>query len=625
MRRLESVIWYPEAISYYESELAIVNRFCRLNLVSTHEFWRFIRSPRIPKCVSPERRRPSDPVPGWPRDPESRVAAPVPSVRSDWIALAREWPSILASNQDLQMDGPIPMAKVGRVLRLGTKLDWSDPESYVPSLRGQRNISSARFGRDGRDDDWYQRVFDELCGEVRCAFRACGKCLNAGYHSLAHQVPWLDRCLIHGDQLSANCPSCGRPFLGREPQISRCPDCALTAWFGRAPKFLTPPFSKQQLRPIRRYIDWMASWESDPRLNSMWWNVNHSKRLRTGFLADAVARLGPRLDMPRAIKECWSRTDDSANLYRVFPMPADKAHALEKAAALFGPDELADAISERGVLVANPVEYDPALKSILRKIRRRHHLCSQMTARALRAAGAFAPRLQLLSQALCVSARCTELIREEWWGSRRRRPFWRGSSYRRLQAYSHPNGNQDLKNFLKCYGLLIEVHAGGGVRRGLGVADSNRQNLIVDPALRTVVNYLFCEQIIAIVAHYREQFAAVEAEPSLDKRASLLAELDVDDGDHAEPPVFLFRILPGALIVWGWRRTRRRAVSDDDGLRHRKWVTRFGRALQEIAFRVHEKEMKEFEKTLEMFGERLARGGGPSQKRKPKRRRLPLY
>jgi len=40
-------------------------------------------------------------------------------------------------------------------------------------------------------------------------FRYCRKCLNRGYHGVAHQLESLGRCPIHGGLLKVACRSCG--------------------------------------------------------------------------------------------------------------------------------------------------------------------------------------------------------------------------------------------------------------------------------------------------------------------------------------------------------------------------------------------------------------------------------
>lgn len=43
-------------------------------------------------------------------------------------------------------------------------------------------------------------------------FRYCLGCLRLGYHTLLHQLPWIDRCPWHGVQLRTQCCRCGHPL-----------------------------------------------------------------------------------------------------------------------------------------------------------------------------------------------------------------------------------------------------------------------------------------------------------------------------------------------------------------------------------------------------------------------------
>lgn len=45
--------------------------------------------------------------------------------------------------------------------------------------------------------------------ETTSVLRTCSRCMNFGYHSLLHQLPMLDLCPSHREQLKTGCPSCG--------------------------------------------------------------------------------------------------------------------------------------------------------------------------------------------------------------------------------------------------------------------------------------------------------------------------------------------------------------------------------------------------------------------------------
>ena len=59
--------------------------------------------------------------------------------------------------------------------------------------------------------------------------KLCLDCANIGYHSVLHEVQWIDHCPIHGTALITNCPRCGRFLshtsakrLGQSPRTLPC-------------------------------------------------------------------------------------------------------------------------------------------------------------------------------------------------------------------------------------------------------------------------------------------------------------------------------------------------------------------------------------------------------------------
>lgn len=605
MRRLETIIWYPEAVAHYESKRSIVKRFCLLNGVSEDEFWKFIGLPKAHKCTSSERSS-VDKAPAWPDASRDRGSAPAARDAIGWMGEFSERFSNLmtsmAENEKRLLDSRITMAKVGRVLGLGNRLDLSDPDFYIPSLRGQPRVSAARVGADMVDyQHGYQSSFAELCESLSRELRVCRRCISAGYHSVVHQLPWLERCVIHGEVLSSACPGCGRPYHDQVDGATQCPECTLTAWFGVGPQFLKAPFSKQELRPVRHYINWIASWEGNPRLNTIWWDVSCPARAQSEFYAEAVGRLGPQLDMPKSIRMCWRHPEDRSEYRRVFPMATPKAQALEAVVALAGSDVLVEIARGRAVPLTNPLHERSVLKSVIRKINRLHHLCGQTIARARNAAGAAEHGFEGYVRALCVHSRCVELLRKYWWVDR----LLREDSIEYRLARLFPNHRVSFaKALLTTYGLLRQRGLGRISGRPSGTPDDADDTWTVDPAMRRVVNFIFAEQTASAIAYYRSHYSAIETEQSLIRRAELLQDLQTAESDLGHTPVLLFWAGADSLTVWGWRSTPRGALTDDGGIGHRKWVVDNGQTIYLTAVRIHEERrarvLAEFQRLREL-------------------------
>ncbi len=62
-------------------------------------------------------------------------------------------------------------------------------------------------------DAWQPFTTKGLWEHVPWTLRACGTCLRYGYHSTLFQMPWIDRCPWHREQLITQCRRCDRPLL----------------------------------------------------------------------------------------------------------------------------------------------------------------------------------------------------------------------------------------------------------------------------------------------------------------------------------------------------------------------------------------------------------------------------
>jgi len=93
------------------------------------------------------------------------------------------------------------------------------------------------------------------------AFRYCPGCLRTGYHTLLHQLPWIDRCPWHGQPLLEDCVSCGRALSasaaweGAQNLGCACGHCALDT--DAALYALKPPGGAAEF--VEGYRAWAAA------------------------------------------------------------------------------------------------------------------------------------------------------------------------------------------------------------------------------------------------------------------------------------------------------------------------------------------------------------------------------
>ena len=74
--------------------------------------------------------------------------------------------------------------------------------------------------------------------EQEVHLRFCEDCVALGFHSPFFQMPWIERCPIHGSPIEDECPSCAQKILYRIDSDALtlaygCPDCGRPLWHGR--------------------------------------------------------------------------------------------------------------------------------------------------------------------------------------------------------------------------------------------------------------------------------------------------------------------------------------------------------------------------------------------------------
>ena len=87
--------------------------------------------------------------------------------------------------------------------------------------------------------------------------RYCPACLKIGFHSLFHQVPFFDRCLLHGEPLRNCCPVCERSVSASK--WFRC-RCGYEYWPGGFAR-IWKPIEDGQFEPVKDYLAWLQSLE----------------------------------------------------------------------------------------------------------------------------------------------------------------------------------------------------------------------------------------------------------------------------------------------------------------------------------------------------------------------------
>ncbi|MBK5261039.1 MAG: hypothetical protein JJE17_00520 [Peptostreptococcaceae bacterium] len=85
---------------------------------------------------------------------------------------------------------------------------FTEPWKNLYSILGDKTISDVKMSQDV-----FWGIFmnslkynteNLLCNE----FKVCPKCIETGYHSLLHQLTFMDKCFIHGIKLVTECPKC---------------------------------------------------------------------------------------------------------------------------------------------------------------------------------------------------------------------------------------------------------------------------------------------------------------------------------------------------------------------------------------------------------------------------------
>jgi len=175
---------------------------------------------------------------------------------------------------------------------------------------------------------------------VEGSLRYCPICLEYGFHSPVHQLPWLDKCLIHGLTLQLGCPICKR-YIGYpyatypEHRADRyhC-KCGEPLWRDLLSTPRPRPIDRKFLRPIRSYLKWVKNFEF-PGRDSLPFSLGfHSSGKPFDYQSDAgwvMCCLAAIANVPNDIKAAFReiRVPHHQRLVSTDAKPADIIDAIQ--------------------------------------------------------------------------------------------------------------------------------------------------------------------------------------------------------------------------------------------------------------------------------------------------------
>jgi hypothetical protein len=114
-------------------------------------------------------------------------------------------------------------------------------------------------------DNLYIPDFLRRFHPVPSFLRYCPKCMEFGFHSPVHQLPWFNRCLLHGCALVTGCPSCRKELsyssnenLKNRVDRYRC-SCGEPLWGDLLLSRWQKQMDRETLQPIYSYLDWIRN------------------------------------------------------------------------------------------------------------------------------------------------------------------------------------------------------------------------------------------------------------------------------------------------------------------------------------------------------------------------------
>lgn len=225
-------------------------------------------------------------------------------------------------------------------LRVRRAEDLSRVLTFSQSRRASVQAALGLPPSVGTLEPWLPFQCDTSVFENSWTFRFCASCLRVGFHTLLHQLPWVQRCPWHGDRLREHCRRCSRPMTlngaGGRPLL-QCV-CGFEV-LNEMAAVAGDPWLPSRARPfLEAYLDWAAERRS---------------RTKLIFPAGQVTEPSVLREIVQLPIELRRRCDDPSSL--------GKHHTgkLSEKAPLFSTDDLQSALtklSEVGVTQGGLIE-----------------------------------------------------------------------------------------------------------------------------------------------------------------------------------------------------------------------------------------------------------------------------
>lgn len=101
---------------------------------------------------------------------------------------------------------------------------WRNARQYKQRLK---IVLDLNFGDVKHLEDYYKQINQQALDE-RKFFKHCSKCARLHYHSVIHNLPWIENCPIHNILLTKICKYCDTNLnLYRQTFRKTCPECGL--------------------------------------------------------------------------------------------------------------------------------------------------------------------------------------------------------------------------------------------------------------------------------------------------------------------------------------------------------------------------------------------------------------
>lgn len=189
---------------------------------------------------------------------------------------------------------------------LGIRVRRTDDLSAVMAFSEARQVSVAKSLRlpavpvEWNVSTWFPFKAPSSLLATGWTFRYCPECLLAGYHTLLHQMPWVDRCAWHDVSLREDCRHCGRPVAVHADWVA---GANLECKCGQSPLDTDLILRATAPEGAKRFTDQYLQWAAEERSRSLLVIPNLA-----GDPRSALTRL---VDLPGHWRSCLRLVADS--------------------------------------------------------------------------------------------------------------------------------------------------------------------------------------------------------------------------------------------------------------------------------------------------------------------------